>query len=219
MISTWSRKGKREFPSEILTSSVVEIVGDAAISTNAVGDGRFVPVVILDTTQRRDIADLIAIHDKVPPGDALSAWASLQGFKDHLALVLRFLRPAELDLALNFNLAKQGSVVELALRARAIYLQAGKPGDRFYRTSDAPRIIVEIGGQIPAHRWDELWRKAIKRELRAKGFSRSDAKRASASYIDNFRETFDQHRSMPRGIYISPDMTTDDAEAASKESS
>ena len=50
--------------------SIVPIVADAAIASGAVGDGRLIPLVILDTTNRPDLVDLFTAHDKMLPGDA-----------------------------------------------------------------------------------------------------------------------------------------------------
>jgi hypothetical protein len=169
----------------------VPIVSDAAIATNMVGDGRFVPLVIMDTTDRPEIAELIYLQENVPPGDVVSGWASLlDGPRDHFALVLQFQRPIEVGFALNFDLGIQGSVIELALRARAIYLQAGKPGDRIRGTFDAPRMIAELGADLPLKQWDELWSKAIKRKLRAEGLRNADAKRAAQQSIKQTRAQF-----------------------------
>ena len=76
----------------------------------------------------------------------------------------------EIGVAINFDLTQQGSVVELALRARAIYLQAGKPGDRLYATFASSRMIAELGSELPSKTWDELWVGAVKNRLRSEGF-------------------------------------------------
>lgn len=174
--------------------------------------------MILDTTDRPDLAELIEIQEKLPPGDVVSAWARLlDGPKDHLALVLQFQRPIETVCVLNFDLRKQGSVVELALRARAIYLQAGKPGDRLYRTLDAPRMIVEIGAEILSTRWNELWLKAIKRKLKPEGLRNSEAKKISEQYIEEMRAKFRDAKSLGSGLYVDPrTAATNDAELARK---
>ncbi|HML12280.1 MAG TPA: hypothetical protein VK456_03180 [Xanthobacteraceae bacterium] len=215
MLNIWKRSARKEFPYKV-PKPAVPIVSDAAIATDAIGDGRFIPVVIMDTSARPDIAELISIHDKAPPGDVVSAWGSiLDGPRDHLALFLHFQRPMELSFALNFDLSRQGSIVELALRSRAIFLQAGKLGDRLYRTLDAPRMIAELGGGMPKERWDDLWAKAIKRRLRTEGLSNGEAKRAAIRFIEEMRSRFRNAKSFETGIFIDAKRpTTNDAEAA-----
>jgi hypothetical protein len=180
-------------------------VADAAVATNTVGDGRFIPLVILDTTVRPDIAELIAIHEKVPPGDVVSAWGEIIGGpKDHLALFMHFKRPMELDMAINFDLRHQGSIVELALRTRAIYLQAGKPGDRLLYTFESSRMIAELRGEMPAKLWEDLWRIAIKNRLRSDGLRNGEAKKKASQYIEQMRERFQSRSTFESEIYIDP---------------
>jgi hypothetical protein len=76
MLNIWKRSAKLEFPYKI-PKPAIPIVSDAAIATDAVGDGRFIPLVILDTRARPDVAELIEIQAKVPPGDVISAWGSI----------------------------------------------------------------------------------------------------------------------------------------------
>jgi hypothetical protein len=215
MLKIWKRSARRAFPYKI-AGPPVPIVSDAAIATDAVGDGRFVPLVILDTSNRPDIAEIIELQDKVPPGDVVSGWGPiLDGPKDHLALFLCFQRPMELSAAVNFDLSRQGSVIELALRARAIYLQAGKPGDRLYATMEAPRMIAELGGIVPPKDWNELWIGAVKNRLRAEGFGNGQAKKIAAQFVQEMRERFRNHASFGNGIFIDPSQVmTDDTKDA-----
>jgi hypothetical protein len=215
MLKIWKRSVGPEFPFKIL-GPPIQIVADAAIATHIVGDGRFVPLVILDTTKRQDVAELIHLQEKVPPGDVISAWgAILDGPKDHLALFLHFQRPMEISIALNFDLRRQGSVVELALRARAIYLQAGKPGDRLSANFDASRMIAELGGFLPPKRWDELWTQAVKNRLRFEGFSNGKAKKVAASFVEEMRERLRDQKSLANGIFVDlSSSTTDDTKNA-----
>jgi hypothetical protein len=215
MLKIWRRNERLAFPYKIL-GPPVPIVSDAAIATDAVGDGRFIPVVILDTADRPDIAELIELQDKVPPGDVISAWGSIIGGpKDHLALFLHFQRPMEISAAINFDLSRQGSVVELALRAHAIYLQAGKPGDRLSATFDTTRMVAELGGVMPPTHWNELWVGAIKNRLRAEGFNNGRAKKVAAQFVQDMRERLRNRASLGNGIFFdSSHATTDDTKDA-----
>jgi len=188
MFNILKRRGREGFPFD-LTGAPVPIVSDAAIATHIVGNGSFIPHVILDTSERHDVLSLIQHHEHFPPGDALSAWGSVSDPKKKIALMIRFERPMEVDIVLEFDIATQGSVVDMALRTRAIYLQAGKPGDRLSRAFDSSRIIVELGGEMPADKWQELWQHVIRKKLQANGMSRAEAKRSSLEYIKRVRES------------------------------
>ena len=124
-----------------------------------------------------------------------------------MALWLKFKKPFETEAVVNFELTEHGLAVDLAMRGRAIYLQAGKPGDRLYRAIEAPRIIVELGAEMPKPQWEDIWQKAIRSRLRSEGVSRAAAKRLSPEYMDRVRNMSAQFRSMPSGMYVLPDVS------------
>lgn len=105
---------------------VVPIVGDAAIATAGVGHGRLIPPVIVDTTNRPDLAEVIEAQAHLPAGDVIVQWGSLPKRRDHIALVLKFLRPTERAAVIQFDIAHQGILVEHILQLNGLYIQAGK---------------------------------------------------------------------------------------------
>lgn len=197
MLRIWKRK--ETLASRFKVDHIVPIVSNAAIATAAVGDGRMVPLLILDITNRPDIDDFIRAHDELPPGDATSTWASLFEFPHHISLLLEFTKPFETKAILNFELAIDGIVVDLIMNAGNVYLQAGKPGDRLHQALEEPRIIAEIGTEMPKDLWESIWQKAIRRKLRAEGISRTESKRIAPEYMSTIRATFKQFRYMPGG--------------------
>lgn len=86
----------------------VPIVCDAAMATEGVGDGRFVPVLIVDASKRSDIEELVKFHDHIPSGDVKCSWGSNSVLRmerkprdlTRVALFLEFERPWNLY---NFN--------------------------------------------------------------------------------------------------------------------
>ncbi len=54
---------------QVAQSLIVPIVGDAAMA-GPVADGRLIPVLIVDTSKRPEVAELIRVHAHLPPGDA-----------------------------------------------------------------------------------------------------------------------------------------------------
>lgn len=205
MFKTWKRKEVRE--SRFSRQYIVPIVANAAIAMGAVGDGRMLPLIILDTSKRPDLVDLFNAHDKLPPGDVNSTWASLYEFSDHLGLLLEFKKPFETRTFINFELIVDGLSVDLAMRGHAIHLQAGKPGDRFHRTMQAPRIIVEIGAEMSKTEWEAIWVRSIRNRLRKEGMGRAESKRLAPECMENMRSAVAQFQSMPSGVYV----TSDDA--------
>jgi hypothetical protein len=165
----------------------VPIVADAAIATEWMGDGRLIPLVILDTTDRPDLEEFIRIHQYVSPGDADSQWATLEDSSGRVALLLTFKKPMDMSAVLAFDPAKQGGLVDQIIRSRGLYIQAGREGDRFIKSPDAPKVIVEIPDTGFAEVWNEIFFRAVVQRMRQEGLTRREAKQAAHSYIVSWR--------------------------------
>jgi len=162
----------------------VRIVADAAVSSRGVLGGRLVPLLILDTSDRPDIEELIRVHQTSKnPGDVKIQWARLQGHEDSVALFVTFIRPSEATIVLEFEIVKQGILVEQALIGRAIYIQAGREGDRLIEDPNRPKVLFEIGDTGFTKDWDSMCHKHLARYFRSKGLGRAEAKRAARATI------------------------------------
>lgn len=133
---------------------IVPILHDGAIA-GPVAEGRLVPVLILDTTKRSDIPELIRVHAHLQPGDATSEWAVSQDDSDQVILHLLFTRPMDVEMLLVFSIERQAILVETMLNASAVYLQAGSPEDSLTTFTEAPRVIVELPDMGFRTHWDE----------------------------------------------------------------
>ncbi|MCP4316489.1 MAG: hypothetical protein GY789_10850 [Hyphomicrobiales bacterium] len=173
----------------------VPIVGDAAIAAAAIGDGRLIPLIILDTTDRPDLDELIRVHEYLPPGDVDIQWAVLPGAVGKIALVLSFKRPIRVVAILEFDIVKEGFLIDQILRARILYLQSGRPGGRFVTNQNAPKIFVEVPDTGIRGQWDKLFHKYVAAHLKAQGLSRHQARSAARQTIREFRD-FGQFRMM-----------------------
>lgn len=172
---------------------IVPIVADGAIWLRAEVEGMAVPLVILDTTSRPELAEFVRMHTVVASGDVVVEWGVLD--EDRIGLVLHLVRPIETEAVIVFEVSKRGIVIDAALRAGAIYIQAGRPGDRVASTPDAPRVLVQIGGTGFEERWDALFNQGISTAMMRKGLNRKDAKAAAAQTIELLRNTFGQRLS------------------------
>lgn len=167
----------------------LRIVGDAAIARPDVGEGRLIPLVILDTANRPDLEEYIRIHEQVRSGDVNCQWGQLEGHKNTIALILSFVRPAELVAIIEFDLDRNhGVLVEQALAAKALYIQSGREGDRLKYTIDAPKVIAEVPdlGFLP--HWDKIHFHHMMEKMRAHGLSRSEARRKARLVVDEIRK-------------------------------
>jgi hypothetical protein len=174
---------------KIPLSLIVPIVGDGAMAAPAVADGRLLPVVIVDSSARREVSEVIRVHAHLQPGDVFSQWASSRDNDDHVLLNLKFVQPMEVELALLFSIERQAILVETILRGGAVYLQAGTAGDRVSTTMDAPRVLVEIPETGFRPRWDELFLSrmmvVMSRQLR---ISRRRARPVTEAFISQIRQ-------------------------------
>lgn len=159
---------------------VAPIVADGAIATAGVGDGRIIPVVILDTSARSDIDAAIEAQAYTPQGDVKVQWGRLPGRDGTLTLNLTFVRPAETFVIVEFDLAKNhGILVEQVLESRGLYIQAGRPGDRLKNDLSRPKVLAEIPDTGFRPLWEKIYLDHTAKMFRERGMSRPAAKRAA----------------------------------------
>ncbi|MEC4685484.1 MAG: hypothetical protein VST71_07115 [Nitrospirota bacterium] len=168
-------------------TSLVKIVADAAVSSQGIIEGKLIPLVILETSNRPDIDEMVRIHQHLPPGDVVSQWGQIEGEKDKIALFLNFQRPAELSIILQFDIVNQGGLVDQILAARTLYIQPGREGDRLATTVDKPKILIEVSDNFKEE-WDRIFLKHIAKDMREKGLGRHQAKQAAQQFIEEWRK-------------------------------
>ena len=152
IVMKYSRKHLREFslngPEERIA---VPIAGDGAIATGSIGYGRLISLLILDTTNRPDLNEAIRIQSSVPSGDVEVSWENiltnpkyvLKNHK-HITLFICFKRPTNRNAIIEFDVVKRGILVESILTSNAVYIQAGKPGDRISHDFNRPKTLIEV---------------------------------------------------------------------------
>ncbi|HEX8646559.1 MAG TPA: hypothetical protein VF715_06635 [Thermoleophilaceae bacterium] len=166
---------------------IIPIVGDAAIA-GPVADGRLVPVLILDTAARPEVTEMVRVHEHLPPGDVLSQWGSALNDDDAVTLLLEFQRPVAVDVTLVFSIERQAVLVESILNAGALYLQPGKPGDRFRDKLDEARILIEVPSTGFEPHWERLLHKRMVKVMAGRlGISRRKARPAAERHIAEIR--------------------------------
>jgi hypothetical protein len=166
----------------------LRIVADAAIATSNFGEGRLIPLVIVDTTRRPDVDELIRIHEHIDPGDVESQWGKLKNSEGSVALILSFKRPSELTVIIDFDIVKQGILVDQILASKGLYIQSGRDGDRFINNPEAKKILAEIPDRGFLKIWDQLFHSNIVKYMRGKGLSRQQAKNAATRLIYELRK-------------------------------
>ena len=149
-----------------------KIVADAAVGTHGRHGGRLLPLLLLDSGGRPDIAEFIRLHESFGPGDAKVQWGKLEaaGHEGTVALFLTFIRPMELFVVLEFEIVRQGFLVEQILSGHGLYLtEATGTDDRFIKNPDRPKVIVEVPDTGYEKTWNDLFHKHLKRIFAAGG--------------------------------------------------
>jgi hypothetical protein len=164
------------------------IVADGAIASLSAGNGKLVPVVIIDGSVRPDLASAIRIHKNFDAGDVKVQWGGLPNSDHKVALFLTFVRPTELNAVIEFDIVHHGALVENILMARMMYLQAGKPGDRLSANLEVPMLLVEVVETGFRPYWDKRFLKGVSNYFRSNGCNRADAKRRAQTVIDEIKQ-------------------------------
>jgi len=166
----------------------VPIVSDASVAMQGTADGRIIPVLIIDTSLRPDIEDMIQAHKHIGAGDTKSAWSVPSRFNiNRISLVLMVIKPSRCVIIIEFNIVRQGGVVDQIIQAQGVYIQPGKEGDRLMTTMDHDRILIEVPSKHFRREWDKILYKALAKDFKRKGLSRSGAKIASENFIKEWR--------------------------------
>lgn len=186
------RLGRRKYTKiDVNTSDqgkIVKVVADPVVATAGRVNGKLVPLLILDTTERPDLVELVRVHQNFVEGDVQVQWAALEGRLDHIALCLQFLRPTERVAIIEFEITKQGALVDQILTAGAVYLQPGKPGDGLLRDLNLPKVIVEVPDTGFRLHWDKIYLKSVVDKLRRSGLTRSEARKAASEVVSRIRD-------------------------------
>jgi hypothetical protein len=189
MLFSQFRRGLIELSHE-REKDALRIVADGAIAHLGVGEGRLIPLVILDTSSRPDLEEYIRVHQYVGAGDVKCQWGQLIGHDNTVALALSFSRPAELVAILEFDLQRNhGVLVEQVLGSKALYIQAGREGDRLKHDVNLPKVILEAPDTGFGKKfWDKIYSQYTTAKMRERGLNRADAKRAAKESIKELRK-------------------------------
>ena len=164
-------------------STPVQIVGDAAIRIPTVNSGIFIPLLIIDTTDRPDIEEYSRIHETYEsPGDVVVTW----GFGDDrqtLSLRLEIVRPLETTIVLIFDVYKRAALINLILESGALYLQPGRPGDRLSNDPNRSKVIIEIPDTGFKAHWVQQRKSIFTKRFKRAGLNRSQAAAAADNAI------------------------------------
>jgi len=135
-------------------------------------DGKLIPLVVIDTNERPDIDSLFASYTPETVGDVAIQWGRRDGApKGTVTLNIRFTAPVKQLLMLDFEIVRQGLMVDGILRTRELYLQGVRSGDGDTQVR-SPRVRVVV----PNTKFDGIWEELLIGELvqRSKALGATD---------------------------------------------
>jgi hypothetical protein len=156
-------------------SKFVQVIGEGAIATRNVGEGRMIPYLLLDCAQRNDVHDLIINHDGQPPGDVISTWGSQRFSSKSVFLHLDFKRPTPANLWIQFDLRKHAMLVDGLMQSNAAYIQANTVAASTQEGLEKPKILIELPPAGGPFDWAKLYEKTLRKQFRREGQTRRDA--------------------------------------------
>ena len=166
----------------------VPIVGDGAIGDPRFGNGRVIPVLIVDCSAHTPLEDLILAHRDTPPGDVRTAWSWHLLCRKKVYLNFKFERPIETAATLTFDVARQGGIVDCIINVRGIYLQPLSSGKKVSEGMHNPKILVEVPPSSTFPTWKDTYRRSVERLYLERGLSRKQSKVAAEEHIKRQRE-------------------------------
>ena len=177
----------------MIDTEPVPIVADASIANVAVGDGWMIPLLILDTSKRPDIEDMVkAQHHMRSQGDLTASWGRPDTFFDTgtVILILTFEKPSRCLILLQFDIEQYGGIVDKHhSQPGPLTFSRVDRGTECARTRYNPRILAEVSSREFQPEWNNILGKAMRKVLQKKhGMSRAKAKLATEKFIDQWRD-------------------------------
>jgi hypothetical protein len=173
-----------------------KIVSDGGMSSPSVGEGRFLPALIIDVEDTVEVTELIKLHEGIPPGDTELTWAMPDTFfsPKTISLNLKFLKPMKVEFGIDFRLNDQYSLVDGIIQSRGFYLMTGKAWDRVSNLIDES-ILIEVPNMEFDKKWNEMLIDILKKKYRKMGASRKDTQKHVNEHIKSMRSVWNVRRS------------------------
>ena len=170
------------------SKNYMPIVSDGVIASPVVGDGRLIPVLLLDCTNHPEFINLIKIHQNTPPGDVICRWGYNPFNRRFVELELNFLRPVELEIKILFDLRTQPAIADSIVQAKSVYLQESHSNGRLASSMDKPRIIIEVPPKTKLPKWDSMLLAQIEKKMKQDGVGKKSLKNAAEQHLAIIRK-------------------------------
>jgi hypothetical protein len=150
-------------------------------------DGKLIPLVVIDTHERPDIDSLFASYTPETIGDVAIQWGRRDGApKGTVTLNIQFIAPVKQFLMLDFEIVRQGLVVDGILRTRELYLQGLRSGGADTQVQ-SPKVRVVVPDTGFGSIWEELLIRELAQRSKALGASEQHARFLAQESIRRWR--------------------------------
>lgn len=176
---------------------LVNIVNTGIISDSDRGEGRMIPVLILNTVGHDDITELFRVHEHLPPGDVITQWLWSLASSTALFLRMKYLKPMSCEFTIVFDTHRHVSAIDGILHSQAVYLQSGKEGDTLSSTMQleaGTASWVRILAEVPRMDFFDVWNKRIlkilSKRFREHGLNRHQRDVAAHKQLNSMRQVW-----------------------------
>lgn len=145
---------------------IFEIVNAAAVSFPSLGEGRFLPILVIDTRGHIEVKELFKLASNGAKVTGTARWASLNSYfyPRRIELVFEFINPLDLKFAINLILDQDPhphyEIVDGIMHLGGLFLKDGKETDDALGTPEN-KILIEVTDSNLDKKWEGVLRKIL----------------------------------------------------------
>lgn len=164
------------------------IAEEGLLSSDSLGEGRLIPVIIIDFGEHQDIKDLLNAHLSIENGDVTVIWFQDLFNRKDFNLRLKFQKPMEITFGIRFSIKDDFAIIDGIIQSKGVYIQTGKKGDKVSKTLDNNKVLVEVPDTGIKKIWDSFLTKTLTKKYIKQGLSSHEAKITTLQHIKSMRE-------------------------------
>ncbi|NEM98503.1 hypothetical protein [Pontibacter burrus] len=177
---------------------IFQVVADGGMSVPLIGEGRFIPSVMIDIEDNVEVAELLKLHNHTPPGDTELQWSlpyTMFGKPKSVLLNIIFLKPMKMVFGIEFLMPNRHVVVDGIIHSRAFTLQVGKRGDKvstIFRDESKQKthgcVLIEVPNMDFDANWNKILFDLLKHKYKKNGVPKGKTSALAKEQIKKMRE-------------------------------
>ena len=176
------------------TFALYSIAEEGLMSSENVGEGRMIPVLVIDIKDNKAIEDLLKIHKDITAGDVTMTWSQKFYDRSYFILKMEFTKPMEIVFGIQFKIEKEYSLVDGIMQSKGFYLQTGVKGDKISKKMEDPKILIEVPDMGVKDIWNKILLDTLKKKYKKQGYKRREATSISKQHISEMRKFWKMRR-------------------------